>query len=1021
MFETQRRFVLNALAFFMGFGSTEFSCTFSIKRVIVAGLLRKFSNFAFNTIIRIWMEGQNRIHNFVDERGQSDRTVSITDYQAIYLANLLTRRLPANDIDKLTASLQDAQVDLTPHQVEAALFAFKSPLSKGAILADEVGLGKTIEAGIILSQHWSEHKRRLLVICPANLRKQWAGELQEKFFLPSVIMESKSFNEAVENGCFNPFDTENIVICSLQFAKTKAAYIKRTAWDLVIVDEAHRLRNVYKPQNRIANVIKESIEARKKILMTATPLQNSILELYGLVSIIDDYVFGDLRSFKSQFGHNLTEKDYMELRRRLQPVCKRTLRRQVLEYIKYAKRIAIVEEFFPSENEQKLYDMVTDYLSKPRLYALPNSQRQLMTLILRKLLASSTYAIYGTICSLIVRLQAMLDRNEAASIGDNDIVNEYADDNDEWVDAEEVETYEAEELHPADIEGIRKEIKELETFRNLAGKIKKNSKAEHLFVALDKGFEQLRNLGAAPKALIFTESRRTQEFLYELLEERGYKGRVVRFNGTNSDKESTAIYRAWMDKHKGTTKITGSPTADRRAAIVDYFRYEATIMIATEAAAEGINLQFCSLIVNYDMPWNPQRIEQRIGRCHRYGQKFDVVVINFLNKGNAADVRVYELLDQKFQLFNGVFGASDEVLGSIGSGVDFEKRIAQIYNECRTTVEIEQAFDALQAELQEQISEKMLKARSALLENFDESVKEKLRDNLTQSRQNLDQFEKRLWMLTKHALRQDAVFDEERFAFTLRANGNVYTLSKEGENEVERPYRIGCLLAKEVLAQYLAPLQESACVEFDYTRTEGRTKLLEDLVGQSGVMRVEKVSIDSFEQEDHLVVACRTESGDWVYPEIAEKMLMLPACLLSPAHIEEDVAVCLSDRVEEMNQEILSSSSDRNNRFFDEEMEKLDSWADDMKLALEREILDLDQEIKLRKSEARKISRLEEKVKVQRAIKELERKRIEKRQNLYAAQDDIDEKKELLLSRIEKMLQQKTQQTELFTIKWKIV
>lgn len=945
---------------------------------------------------------------------------TLTDYQAVYLANLLTRRLPANDIDKLTASLQDARVDLTPHQVEAALFAFKSPLSQGAILADEVGLGKTIEAGIILSQHWSEHKRRLLVICPANLRKQWASELQEKFFLPSVILESKSFNEAVENGCFNPFDTENIVICSLQFAKTKAAYIKRTAWDLVIVDEAHRLRNVYKPQNRIANVIKESIETRKKILMTATPLQNSILELYGLVSIIDDYVFGDLRSFKSQFGHNLTEKDYMELRRRLQPVCKRTLRRQVLEYIKYTKRIAIVEEFFPSDSEQKLYDMVTDYLSKPRLYALPNSQRQLMTLILRKLLASSTYAIYGTICSLIARLQAMLDRNEAASIGDNDIVNEYADDNDEWVDAEEVESYEAEELHPADIEGIRKEIKELETFRDLAEKIKKNSKAEHLFVALDKGFEQLRNLGAAPKALIFTESRRTQEFLYELLERRGYKGRVVRFNGTNSDKESTAIYRAWMDKYKGTAKITGSPTADRRAAIVDYFRNEATIMIATEAAAEGINLQFCSLIVNYDMPWNPQRIEQRIGRCHRYGQKFDVVVINFLNKGNAADVRVYELLDQKFQLFNGVFGASDEVLGSIGSGVDFEKRIAQIYNECRTTAEIEQAFDALQAELQGQISEKMLKARSALLENFDESVKEKLRDNLVQSRKNLDRFEKRLWMLTKHALRQDAVFDEERFSFTLRTNGNVYTLLKEGENEVNRPYRIGCPLAKEVLAQYLDPLQESACVEFDYTQTEGRTKLLEDLVGQGGVMQVEKISIDSFEQEDHLVVACQTESGDWVYPEIAEKMLMLPAHMLSPAPIENAVVVCLSERVEEMNQEILSSSSDRNNRFFDEEMEKLDSWADDMKLALEREISDLDQEIRLRKSEAKKISRLEEKVKAQRIIKDLERKRIEKRRNLYIAQDEIDEKKEALLNKIEKMLKQKVERTCLFMIKWKL-
>ena len=943
----------------------------------------------------------------------------ITDYQAVYIANFLTRRLPANDINKLTASLQDAQVDLTPHQVEAALFAFKSPLSKGAILADEVGLGKTIEAGIILSQHWSEHKRRLLILCPANLRKQWSSELLEKFYLPSVIMEAKSFNVSIENGAFNPFDTESIVICSLQFAKAKAAYIKNTDWDLVIIDEAHRLRNVYKPQNRIANTIKEAIESRKKILMTATPLQNSILELYGLVSIIDDYVFGDIKSFKSQFGHSLTDDEFMELRRRLQPVCKRTLRRQVLEYIKYTKRIAIVEEFFPTENEQLLYDMVTEYLNKPKLYALPNSQRQLMTLILRKLLASSTYAIYGTFCSLINRLQDIIAKSDDVLLK-NSVIEEYEKDNDEWVDNEEFEE-DIEELHPADIEGIKKEISELEQFRDLAEKIKKNSKAEHLFVALDKGFEQLKHLGAAPKALIFTESKRTQEFLYELLEKRGYKGKVVRFNGTNTDKESTAIYQTWLKKHKGTPKVTGSPTADRRAAIVDYFKDEATIMIATEAAAEGINLQFCSLIVNYDMPWNPQRIEQRIGRCHRYGQKFDVVVVNFLNKSNAADIRVYELLDQKFQLFDGVFGASDEILGSIGNGVDFEKRIAQIYDECRTTDEIEIAFDRLQSELQDQISEKMIKARSALLENFDESVKEKLRDNLAQSQKNLDQFEKRLWLLTRHVLEGEAIFDEERYNFTLRADGSIYTLSKECEDEQVRPYRISSPLAKDILAKYREPLHTPAYIEFDYTHTIGRTKLLDDLVDQSGTMRVEKISIDSFEQEDHLVIACLTDSGDWVYPEIAERMLLLPAHLLSQTGVDITTADCLCDKIEEMKQDILSSSSDRNNRFFDDEMEKLDNWADDMKLALEREISDLDQEIRLRKPEAKKIGRLEEKVKAQRAIKDLERKRVEKRQNLYAAQDKIDEKKELLLSRIEKMLQQKTQQIELFTIKWRII
>ena len=144
-----------------------------------------------------------------------------------------------------------------------------------------------------------------------------------------------------------------------------------------------------------------------------------------------------------------------------------------------------------------------------------------------------------------------------------------------------------------------------------------------------------------------------------------------------------------MKQHAGTDRITGSPTADKRAALVEYFRDEASIMIATEAAAEGINLQFCNLVVNYDMPWNPQRIEQRIGRCHRYGQKYDVVVVNFLNKANAADVRVYQLLAEKFKLFDGVFGASDEVIGAIESGVDFEKRIVGIYQQCRTTEQIE--------------------------------------------------------------------------------------------------------------------------------------------------------------------------------------------------------------------------------------------------------------------------------------------------------------------------------------------
>ena len=959
--------------------------------------------------------------------------MKLTTAQQKYFAYWLTRSLPSDSLGKLTASLQDAQVDLTPHQIDAALFAFKSPLSKGAILADEVGLGKTIEAGIILSQFWAEHRRHLIIIAPANLRKQWAAELQEKFFLPSRILESKTFNHYIEDGNLNPFNCEEIVICSYQFAKTKAPYLKQTNWDLVVIDEAHRLRNVYKPANKISNTIKNALADRKKILLTATPLQNSILELYGLTTIIDDYAFGDLKSFKMQYNRNLDETDYQNLRRRLAPLCKRTLRRQVLEYVRYTKRIAILQEFFPTKHEQELYDLVSEYLQRPRLYALPNSQRQLMTLILRKLLASSTHAIYGTLCALIEKLEAKL-KCQGVEQSDEDLFKydyeDYESETEEWFDDEEDEdeTDEEEMLSPEDIERVKAEIKDLEKFRDLA------------FKGLNQGFAQLEELGAPKKALIFTESRRTQDFLFDLLEKRGYKGKVVLFNGSNSDKQSTAIYKAWKEKHKGTSKITGSATADKRAALVDYFRDEATIMIATEAAAEGINLQFCSLVVNYDMPWNPQRIEQRIGRCHRYGQNFDVVVINFLNKANAADVRVYELLDQKFQLFNGVFGASDEVLGAIGNGVDFEKRIAQIYQLCRSPKEIKEAFDALQEELQEQISDKMLKARTTLLENFDESVKQKLRSDLTETRDNLNQFEQILWQLTRSFFADFADFNDNNHSFILhpffdngalswfrRFPGEYMMVSSEHRrttklNDGVRPYRIGDPLAQFMLTGLKSVSVPVSEVTLDYSNSPLNVAFIKRLVGQSGWLTVEQLTIDSFEKEDILLHACITDKGETIPSDIAEYMLRLPGSEDSlNVELSETVATALTDAITAQRAEITAANAERNNNFFEEEMEKLDNWADDVKAGLEKELRDLDAEIKLRKSESKKTSRLDEKVRVQRLIKDLEKRRSEKRLNLYQAQDDVDSKKEELLSKVEAMLAQKIEQTKLITFHWKII
>ena len=512
-------------------------------------------------------------------------------YHAKYFAHELTKRCPSDSVAKLAASLADAQVDLNPHQIDAALFAFRSPLSKGALLADEVGLGKTIEAGILLSQKWAEQKRKLLIIVPANLRKQWSQELADKFFLPSVILETKSFNACIKTGNLNPFDQKEIIICSYHFARAKDTYVRLLPWDLVIVDEAHRLRNVYKPANRIANAIKNAIAHAPKVLLTATPLQNTLLELYGLVSIVDDLVFGDLKSFKAQFCTIRTEEDYQALRERLKTVCQRTLRRQVLEYIQYTNRFVITEKFVPTPEEQRLYDLVSDYLQRENLYALPSGQRKLMTLILRKLLASSTYAISGTLGALSSRLEIAARDQTTMLMEPEEMSSDYEtiDENEEEWSEEGEGKKQKEPLTSKQLVELEQERQTLIEFKVLADSIVKNSKGEALLAALRSGFAKAKEFGAPEKAIIFTESTRTQQYLLHVLEASPHAGKVVLFNGSNNDIRSREIYKAWMQRHQGTDLVSGSPSADMRAALVDYFREEATIMVATEAAAEGIN------------------------------------------------------------------------------------------------------------------------------------------------------------------------------------------------------------------------------------------------------------------------------------------------------------------------------------------------------------------------------------------------------------------------------------------------
>jgi len=963
-------------------------------------------------------------------------------------------------MEAMAGALLDAQVDLNPHQIDAAMFATSNPLSKGVILADEVGLGKTIEAGLLIAQRWAERKRRILVITPANLRKQWHQELADKFGLTATILEAKSFRQAVKDGAINPLNTSGIIICSYQFAARRAAEVKAVAWDLVVIDEAHRLRNVYKTDNKTARILRDALATPLKVLLTATPLQNSLLELYGLVSFVDDRVFGDLDSFKTQFASVKNAESFDALKNRIAPICKRTLRRQVEAYVKYTKRIPLLREFIPGANEIELYNQVSAYLERETLFALPNSQRQLITLVLRKLLASSTFAIAGALETLTNRLKKTL-AEKASTLDDGESLVDELDQDFESLDelADEIESPPVDEAKAhtqAQVQAIRYEIADLEAFRQLAVSITENSKGTALLQALRVAFAKLEELGAAKKAIVFTESRRTQEYLLTLLAKTPYGAGVVLFNGSNTDAASKQIYTDWIARHAGTDRVTGSRSADTRAALVEHFREfngsDGAIMIATEAGAEGINLQFCSMVINYDLPWNPQRVEQRIGRCHRYGQKHDVVVVNFLNRENEADKRVYELLAQKFKLFDGVFGASDEVLGAVESGVDFERRIAEIYQTCRQPAAIHAAFEQLQLDMAGEISDAMLNARKSLLENFDEDVQERLRLRNQDAKASLGKLERLLMRFTRGALQGHADFADDDTSFVLNSipaalqsggapeNGDdpqavaAVSPSQLGRYELPRRsenahiYRLGHPLAQALLQHAKHQQLSASKIVLDYAAYGVKVSVLETMRQRSGWLEVQSLQIRSLGAiEEHLLVATVDEIGQAYDQDVSERLLSLPCSSTSRRDGQQSIEFVPADRrpldaeITRQKNVIITDLESRNMGAFTQEAEKLDDWADDLKVGLEREIKELDRRIKETRTKSKGAATLADKLAAQKEQRDLEGQRDKKRRELFDRQDEIQRKRDGLIDELERQLKQEITVSTVLTCEWEII
>ena len=452
-------------------------------------------------------------------------------------------------------------------------------------------------------------------------------------------------------------------------------------------------------------------------------------------------------------------------------------------------------------------------------------------------------------------------------------------------------------------------------------------------------------------------------------------------------------------------------------------------MIATEAASEGINLQFCSMLINYDLPWNPQRVEQRIGRIHRYGQEHDVVIVNFFNEGNAAEARILELLENKFHLFDSVFGASDEVLGRIESGFDFAQEIAKIYDSYRTADEINQAFQELEKKYATAVSKDMAEAKAKVFDNLDPSVRDRLKSYDEQSGEVLNKFERLLLLLTIHGLQGKATFEGDGRNFVLNtppaagiAAGRYHFKSSPSDNS--KQYRYHSDLAKFVIDSALTADTPCQTLVFDISKSDRVSSRMKELAGQSGSLTVRGLTFKmkanhSDISESYLLAAGITDSGEVLNQEDAAEMMDLRVVdtldITGPLNTDLFAAA-----VEQQRESLEKEVQHRNSSYYNQQEELLESQILDLDTERRKAVREIEKKRKDLRRKATQADDPMEQLRFKKKARNLDDE-IDSIENQYRREkrnlrDNVDE----LLILIRQSLQGKRAEKELFTIRWQI-
>ncbi len=893
--------------------------------------------------------------------------------QRLYLAEDLVRRRRADEYRRHVASQRAARIDPNPHQIDAVIFALGRLPDGGCILADEVGLGKTIEAGLVIAQLLAEGARRVLVVTPKALLGQWKQELYSLFALEA--------HEVQKGGTW--FAGEGVFLATRDLVGSDAgaaALRDGERFDLCVIDEAHEVfAAIYKRFDRegvlrgdavharIAGRLSQAIAGTPVLLLTATPLQNSLTELWGLVQYVDPTgtLLGDLSMFRQLFCPSddrvLADGQEHELQRRLGTVLQRTLRRQAQDFMEepFMGRQARLFEYTMTDEERSLYDDVTRYLLEPSLHAFRGRQRTLLLLGFHRRMASSVPALAASLARVAARLQGLLDRRPPDDAADAAAVRADLEDDDEVDAAEEGAAVEHDERA-----AIAAELARVAGFVARARALPSDGKALALVKAVRLVAEQAEHGKSSGKVVIFTESLTTQDYLRQLLLDAGVgDDDLTLFRGDNDTPRAAAALTRWHDEVGRTLPADNLPSPDVavRLALVHEFRARSRVFISTEAGAKGLNLQFCDTVINYDLPWNPQRIEQRIGRCHRYGQRRPVTVINFLAKDNEAQKLTFDILSRKLDLFGTVLGATDEVLhrpGALASeslasamGVEFESQLRRIYERARTldevTAELRELRETMESKKRE-FEAAVKRTEDVIQRRFDGTVRAAFRKIQDELPRELEEFDRSVEQVVVDYLRVVGVGHK----LDRRGGSALLTFrAKAGLPEAVRGLA-GCVIGGAIAGSPLSPVHLGhplVLAAVAHARTEAarggfRVQILATtaetvaLRGRRGRLRLVRTTHRNFEVTEQLVPVVLLEADDAPLDlELARRLLAEP---MTDAPAGPTVAItddALADALDELLFHTSGAASRLEQPRFERTLEQIERFLADRLLLLERQ------------------------------------------------------------------------------------